>query len=669
MLIPLVQGAYQARSIIANAQRCINLYPEQNTKDSPTPYTNYPTPGLLSTSVNGAKPTRGQFTASNGNMYTVFGDSNGSSLWVSIPSAVDQGIGSTTLIGTFNSVGSTPVGMADNGIVLIIVDGSVSGWVLELVDTTHFGLIMDPNFLGATKVDYLDTFFIFNKPATNEWYISLSEANYEMLAGIFGSILTGSILSPGTGSYSNGIFTNTPLTGGSGTGAIGTITVVGNLITDVVVTTQGINYEVGNVLSATLAGSSIVTGVIANGGSSYTNGTYTNQALTGGSGRGATADITVSAHAVAAVVINNPGVGYSGGNSLSALIPGGVNFAYTVNTTRGNGFTYSVDTIAGQAFDTLDIATKAGYPDPIVTLIVTNLYIWLIGTQTSEVWFNAGAADFVFQIFPGVFIEHGCCAAYSIAKQDLSIYWLSQDKQGSRIVLMGNNFAAQRISTFAIEAEFAKYSVVSDAIGFTYQQEGHVFYVLTFPTADKTWVYDETTQLWHERNSLQYVQGVQYAIDGNLHKVIYNSCSVCGGVVYVGDYLGNIWQLDSSTYTENGQPIPRIRSFPHLVNDQKRVVYQQFVADMETGTDDSTVTDDDTSSVNPPVVSLRWSDDRGKTYGNYVQQSLGAIGDYLDVLSWSRLGMARDRVFEVSWSVPTQTALNGCWIDTTVAGS
>lgn len=667
MLFPLVQGAYEARSLISDVQRCINLYPEQNPKDSPVPYTHYPTPGLTATGFSGSTFCRGEFTASNGNLYTVFGDNTGSSLYVSTPSTSALGIGANTLIGTFNSVGSTPVSMQDNGIVLIIVDNTNYGWVLDLSNSANFGQIIDPNFRGAGHVDYLDTFFIFNQPNTKNWYISLSEANYDMFAGTPGAILTGSIASSGAGSVANGVYTSTALTGGSGTGAVATITVTANNVSDVAITTPGTNYVIGDTLSATLPGSSIATGSITAAGSGYTDGTYGGYTLTGGTGTGGVATIVVSSGGVTRVTITSQGVSYSPGDVLSAAIPGGSGFAWTISTTEGSGFVYVVDTIGGQAFDPIDIVAKSGYPDPISSFIVMDLYIWLLGTQTSEIWFNAGAADFPFQIFPGVFIEHGCAAPYSVAKQDLSIYWLSQDKQGRAIVLKGNNFSAHRISTFAIENSISSYSTISDATGFTYQQDGHVYYVLVFPTADKTWVWDESTQLWHERNSLQTAQAVSLTMDGNLHRTLYQYGAICGGFVYVYDNLGNQYKLDPDNYTENGQPIPRIRSWPHSIHDQKRVEYTQFIADMECATDDSTQTDDGTSSAAPPTVSLRWSDDRGRTYGNFVQQSLGALGQYLTSIKWWRLGIARDRVFEVSWSVPTKTALNGAWVETETA--
>ena len=744
MLVPLTGGYYQAQSLIASAQSCINLYPEKNPQDSPVPMTTYLTPGLTSTGFNSGLPIRWKYEASNGNLYSVYGNNRGSALYVSVPNTGTNGIASTSLINTFNSTGTTPVSMADNGLVLVIVDGTTSGWVMDLqtisgisagtitagsgytngtytlinltggtgkgaiatitvagnivtavsITTNGYGYVVgdvlsgtfgggsgfqytltsltnslapitDPNFLGALKVDILDTFFLFNVTGTNQWYISLSEANFEMFAGTTGALLTGSIAASGNSSVTNNTYSNTSLTGGTGTGATANIVVSGNNVTSVTPVLPGSGYVVGDQLSATLPGNAILT-VSFSAGSGYTNGSYTSVSLLGGFGSGATANITVSGGIVTNVQINNGGANYAGGDTLTvSSIPGGTGFSVTVATIGGSGFIFTVDTVAGTAFDPTDIATKITYPDPIVTLIVMHAEIWLIGTMTTEVWYNAGAADFTFQLLPGVFIEHGCAAQYSVAKQDLSIYWLSKDKQGQCIVLKGNGYAAHRISTFAIENEFSSYSTISDAQGWTYQQRGHTFYVLKFPTADKTWVFDESTQIWHERMSLQTIQNGAFIEDGNLHSTIYNVGGVCGGTVYVDDGLGNMWLLDPNNYTENGVAIPRIRAFPHLLNSMKRVSYTQFIADMEVGTDDPTVTNDGTSSASPPMVNLRWSDNRGRTYGSYVQQSLGALGKYLTTIQWRRLGRARDRVFELSWSVPTKTALNGAWVEFT----
>ena len=63
------------------------------------------------------------------------------------------------------------------------------------------------------------------------------------------------------------------------------------------------------------------------------------------------------------------------------------------------------------------------------------------------------------------------------------------------------------------------------------------------------------------------------------------------------------------------------------------------------------------------VVTLAWSDDRGATFGVPVSQPFGAGGVTLTQPKWSRLGMARDRVFQISWTAPIRTVLQGAWID------
>jgi len=71
---------------------------------------------------------------------------------------------------------------------------------------------------------------------------------------------------------------------------------------------------------------------LTSGGTLYTNGVYLAQPLTGGTGTGATADITVAGGIVTSVVIVNRGQNYTVGNILSASIPVGSGLQITVNT-------------------------------------------------------------------------------------------------------------------------------------------------------------------------------------------------------------------------------------------------------------------------------------------------------------------------------------------------
>jgi hypothetical protein len=515
MRVALTAGAYQARSLSAEAQRCINLYPERNPPDAPFPFSYYPTPGLtlLASPTPGAG--RGLYVASSGDLYAVVG----SSLYYVDPTFAHNLLGTLTYS---EALPVTPVSMADNGVVLVLVDGSPAGYSVTLSGRSWNGAISDPAFYGADRVDFVDTYFLFNRPGTAQFYVS-----------------------PSTWA---------------------------------------------------------------------------------------------------------PGV----------------------------------------AFNPLWIAAKTGAADPLQGVICQHLEPWLIGTLSSEVWIDSGAADFPFQRMPGVFVEHGAVAKYSIAKQDLSIYWLAQDRQGQALVVEAAQYQAKRISNHALEARLSTYGTISDAIGFTYQQQGHVFYVLSFPSADETWVYDAATGLWHQR---AWLDGT-----GALHRHRAGSCAQAYGRTVCQDWqTGALYALDPQAFTDAGAAIPRIQSFPHLREDARRVSYGSFIADMETGTTPSLgqapnpsvafqFEDADGSTVGftspsgapfsffggsplEPQVSLRWSDDGGLSWGQPVMRGLGAAGDTLRTPTWRRTGMARRRVFELSWSFPYETVLNGAYVDAAPAGS
>lgn len=563
--VPLLGGAYQTRSLIASASEAINLYSERNAQDGqPTaPATSYPTPGLeLVASPPFPGNYRSEFRASNGNLYGVISNTVYaiSSTWV------------YTTLGTIPN-NTSPAWFTDNGQVIVLVDGSSVGYAIDMA-TNAFGTITDPAFYGGTSAAYQDTFFIFNRPDTAQFYISMSNVSYDMLTGTPGGVYIGSIITPGSG-YVDAVYTGVPLTGGTGSGAVATITVLGGAVTDVTLTDDGQDYVIGDVLSA-----------------------------------------------------SNTDLGGS-----------------------GSGFAYSVDGIHGAAFDPLDIAAKTGSADNIVAAPTVHGELWLIGELTTEVWYDAGAADFAYQRIQGAFVDHGCAAPYSIASVDISLLWLSQDRQGNCIVLMTEGYSVRRVSVHALETEWQAYETISDAIGYVFQIGGHAFYRLIFPTADKSFDFDISENQWHGVVSID-ANGVHHRHRSNCFAYAYDR-------TLVGDYQnGNLYDMRIDVFTDNGTDIPRIRRFPHLIDDGKRVVYDGFQADMAPGQITSG------TSADPPQVFLRWSDDRGFSFGNAVAQSMGGPGQYIVSMQWNRLGYARDRVFELSWSVNADTALQGCWIRT-----
>lgn len=305
----------------------------------------------------------------------------------------------------------------------------------------------------------------------------------------------------------------------------------------------------------------------------------------------------------------------------------------------------------GTSIDPLDFASAEGSPDGVVGLIIDHREVWVYGTNSVEVWYDTGATDFPLQRIQGAFNELGCAAAYSIAKMDNGLFWLGKDARGQGIVYRANGYTGTRISTHAVEWHIQQYGDLSDAIGYTYQQDGHSFYVLIFPSANTTWVYDVATQAWHERAG--WTNG-EFTRHRSNCQMFYNS------EIIVGDFEnGNIYAFDLDDYTDNGgiqKWLRTWRALPTGQNNLKRTAHHSLQLDCETGVGLNL------GQGNDPQVMLRWSDDGGHTWSNEHWVSVGKIGQYGRRALWRRLGMTlklRDRVYEVSMTDPVKTAIMG----------
>jgi hypothetical protein len=338
----------------------------------------------------------------------------------------------------------------------------------------------------------------------------------------------------------------------------------------------------------------------------------------------------------------------------------------------------------GTSIDPLEFASTEGSPDGLVAVIANFREVWAFGTNSIEVWSDTGATDFPLQRIPGAFNELGCAAPYSIAKMDNGLFWLGRDRRGQGIVYRANGYAGQRISTHAVEWQIQQYSDLSDAVAYTYQQDGHSFYVLIFPTANTTWVYDVATQAWHERAGWD---------NGSFTRHRSNCQMSFGNNAIVGDYQnGNIYAFDLEDYSDNGGIQKWLRSWralPTGQNNLKRTAQHSLQLDIESGTGlngsmiveviylqtedgDYLVTESGDRLIaeqqtvitqgSDPEVMLRWSDDGGHTWSSEHWAKIGKIGEYYRRVFWRRLGMTvklRDRVYELSGTDPVKISIMG----------
>ncbi len=312
---------------------------------------------------------------------------------------------------------------------------------------------------------------------------------------------------------------------------------------------------------------------------------------------------------------------------------------------------WTSELLDGTQIDPLSFASAEGMPDRLVSLFVDHREVWLFGTQSVEVWYDAGTSPFPLARIQGAVNELGCAATYSVAKMDNSLFWLGADARGQGIVFRAQGYSGQRVSTHAVEYAIQSYGTISDAIGFTYQQDGHSFYVLTFPTAQKTWVFDMATQAWHERAGFANGQFIRHR--ANCQMFFNNE-------VVVGDFQnGKIYAYDLDVFADDTLAQKWLRSWralPTGQNNLKRTAQHTLQLECETGI--GLVT----GQGNDPRVMLRWSDDGGHTWSNEHWTGMGKIGNYGYRAFWRRLGMTaklRDRVYEVSGTDPVKIAIMG----------
>lgn len=310
----------------------------------------------------------------------------------------------------------------------------------------------------------------------------------------------------------------------------------------------------------------------------------------------------------------------------------------------------------GTAFGNGYFALKDAWSDNLVAVIENKEELWLIGEQTTEIWYDAGGEFFPFQRLVGTLLQMGCAAPQSVMQisqgGDDSLIWLGRNIQGEHVIVRTSGFAWEIISTPAVSAAIAAYPVVSDAVGYVYQGDAHEFYILTFPTADRTWVYDATLPpelAWHERLSFD-----PYADQFHRHR---SNCYMhFGGMHVVGDYQnGALYQMTRSAYTDAGWPIKAVRRSPYIWNAQsrERVFMSQLQVDFRLGQGTAS------GIGSNPQAYLRISRDYGATYGSSVPAPMGAQGQATSRCIWRRLGWSRGAVAQIEVIDPVNRDIAG----------
>ncbi len=611
-VLPITGGAYKHASQDVNYQRCVNMFPTEIGPnglgiDDPN---NAPSmegiskgalirsPGCKELINLGGEECRGLFTILNTYIYAVV-DNNLYQLTVN-----EDGPSITSIfIGNLNT-STGPVHMSNNNTQLLIVDGSPTAYLY--MPQTYGIAAIGP--IGGTAGDTY-TLSINGTTIYSGANVSTALTDNQLIAQInnYTSVTTVTASSGGTGSII--------LTAAGPT----TITVV----------ESGTGFTVGT------------NGLTVNGGGFY-----------GGS--------------VTAYQTIGPSNNYTGGSTVV------FNDGYFLYNQAGTNYVWNSSLQDGSktGWNALDYFTAETKPCIVQGLCVNKGEIWVFGDTLTEVWYDAAntppGTPYSYRVGSGMDI--GCGAPHSIVAMELINIWL--DSRGFVCIsdispyIRNNNsgYDLRIVSMPAQHAEWATYPTLADAIGTYYTDRGHIMYMISFPSAQKTWVYDFPARPmrmgvqvgeWHERT---YVNPTTSEEDYYLIQYIARIGQLNIGA---GSRSGKIYDFSFKYFDDDGAPIRCLRTTAPTTADFKYGGIDKLSLRMMTG---ESLQNGNGSN---PQVMLRYSNDGGHTWSNTLYRDMGKVGEYNHKITWNRLGSADEWVFEFSIQEPINFSLIKASIEVT----
>lgn len=341
---------------------------------------------------------------------------------------------------------------------------------------------------------------------------------------------------------------------------------------------------------------------------------------------------------------------------------------YGIYINKGTNQFFITDLLDFSNVDPLNFASSTTKADNLVAAFASSQYLYLFGETGTEVWYNSGLTSlagttttFPFSRVTANYLEQGCAAPFSVVKANTTLFWLSSNELGNGLIVKTDGSTRTIASTTPINDMMSQFSILSDCIGYAYQDRGHEFVVFTFPTADKTIVYDITTNMWHTRATARQTSPGTTTIQG---RHIGNCYAFLNGIHYIGDWnSGKIYQMSTDYMDDNGTPITRERTSQHISSENKRIPITRIEADMSKGVGLLTGQGSD------PQITLYVSKDGGQTFVSKGSKSFGALGQYLTRVYWTLIGASRDWVFKVIVTDPVDHVLIAFFADYKLADS
>lgn len=135
----------------------------------------------------------------------------------------------------------------------------------------------------------------------------------------------------------------------------------------------------------------------------------------------------------------------------------------------------------GLTWDPLNVAERSIASDNIMGFIRSHRELWIIGSRTTEVWYDQGDPLIPFAPIQGVLLEVGTSAGYSVQRNESTLSWIMQNELGGGTVVVADGYTPDKLSTYAIDLELQDSGNLEFVHATAFQQKGHRFYQINLP--------------------------------------------------------------------------------------------------------------------------------------------------------------------------------------------
>ncbi|HEY9219544.1 MAG TPA: hypothetical protein VIO94_15965 [Phenylobacterium sp.] len=287
-------------------------------------------------------------------------------------------------------------------------------------------------------------------------------------------------------------------------------------------------------------------------------------------------------------------------------------------------------------YDALDFASAEWKPDILLRAFVLRRTLYLFGTDSTEAQQNVGGADFPFAPYQDLLISAGLIGRLAVTESNDTMYWMAPDRTVRRL----DGITATRISNHDIERLIQGWLNPEMTVASSMVHEGHLWVVFRNP--EGCIVYDQSTELWHERQSH----------DSPTWKAKHFT-EAYGMKLCTSATEGKIFRLEGDVYDEDGDILPFEMVTPYAYDAGKRFSVDEVEVITQPGVG---------SHVLDPAITLQRTVD-GEVFSGPKVRRYGKVGERQRRVLFGPQGQDRQMAFKLRITDPVRRAILGVFAE------